>query len=151
MEITQPKFIYSSGLMVSLDPLLLTTVLGSCVAVCLYDNQLKAGGMNHFMLPLWNGSGLASPKFGNIAIERLIKDMESIGSLRGNIVAKVFGGARMLKEQSHFFDIGRRNIDLAFQLLEQENIKITAQSTGGMKGRKIYFNTQTGEVFQKYV
>jgi chemotaxis protein CheD len=151
MEVTEQKFIYSSGLMVSKKPLVLTTVLGSCVAICLFDKKLRAGGMNHFMLPLWNGNGLASPKYGNIAIERLISEMEGIGSKRLDIVAKVFGGGRMLKEQSNFFDIGRRNIDLAFQILQQERITVVANSTGGTKGRKIYFNTQTGEVLQKYV
>jgi chemotaxis protein CheD len=151
MEVTEQKFIYSSGLMVSKKPLVLTTVLGSCVAICLFDKKLRAGGMNHFMLPLWNGNGLASPKYGNIAIERLISEMEGIGSKRLDIVAKVFGGGRMLKEQSNFFDIGRRNIDLAFQMLQQERITVVANSTGGTKGRKIYFNTQTGEVLQKYV
>jgi chemotaxis protein CheD len=151
MEATEQKFIYSSGLMVTKKPLVLTTVLGSCVAICLFDNKLRAGGMNHFMLPLWNGNGLASPKYGNIAIERLISEMEGIGSIRSDIVAKVFGGGRMLKEQSNFFDIGRRNIDLAFQMLRQERITVVANSTGGTKGRKIYFNTQTGEVLQKYV
>ncbi len=107
--------------------------------------------MNHFMLPLWNGNGLASPKYGNIAIERLMNEMEKIGSRKADIIAKVFGGSRMLKDQSNFFDIGKRNIDLAFQLLQQERIAVAAKSTGGEKGRKIYFNTQTGEVFQKYV
>lgn len=151
MVVPEQKFLYSSGLMVSQKPLVLTTVLGSCVAICLFDKELKAGGMNHFMLPLWNGNGLASPKYGNIAIERLINEMESIGSRRADIIAKVFGGGRMLKEQSNFFDIGRRNVDLAFQMLRQERITIVANSTGGTKGRKIYFNTQTGEVLQKYV
>jgi chemotaxis protein CheD len=151
MERAEQKFIYSSGLLVSTKPIILTTVLGSCVAVCLHDNILKAGGMNHYMLPLWNGSGLASPKYGNIAIEKLINEMENLGSKRQNIVAKIFGGARMLKEQSNFFDIGRRNIELAQQILEQERIVIAAKSTGGVKGRKIYFNTQNGEVLQKYV
>lgn len=67
------------------------------------------------------------------------------------MVAKVFGGARMLKGQSEYFDIGKRNIELATEMLKEANIKVVAQSTGGEKGRKIYFNTLTGEVLQKYL
>lgn len=105
--------------------------------------------MNHFMLPFWNGSGLASPKYGNIAMEQLVDRMLKINCKRENLVAKIFGGARMLREQSEFFDIGRRNINLAIQQLADEEIRIVAQSTGGERGRKIYFNTATGEVLQK--
>ncbi|MBF0165687.1 MAG: chemotaxis protein CheD, partial [Magnetococcales bacterium] len=51
----------------------ITTVLGSCIAVCLWDRMRKEGGMNHYKLPLWNGDGLPSPKYGNIAIAKLIE------------------------------------------------------------------------------
>ena len=68
-------FIYPGNLEVSVKPIMFTTILGSCVAVCIWDNKLKFGGMNHFMLPLWNGEGLASPKYGNIAIDKLVKKM----------------------------------------------------------------------------
>ncbi len=125
------------------------TILGSCVAVCLWDKKNKTGGMNHYMLPFWNGSGLASPKYGNIAIGQLIKKMENMGSNPETMVAKIFGGASMLREQSHIFDIGRRNVELAHELLYDNDIKIVAESTGGEKGRKIFFNTKTGEVLQK--
>ncbi|HEX2974864.1 MAG TPA: chemotaxis protein CheD, partial [Bacteroidales bacterium] len=56
-------FLYPSTLFVSREPVIVNTILGSCVAVCLYDTLLKYGGINHYMLPLWNGQGLASPKF----------------------------------------------------------------------------------------
>ncbi|MCF8367175.1 MAG: chemotaxis protein CheD [Bacteroidales bacterium] len=143
------KYIYSSGLYVSDKEIILNTVLGSCVSVCLWDNMKKVGGMNHYMLPLWNGNGLASPKYGNIAIEQLITKVHSFGCKNENIVAKIFGGARMLKEQSQIFDIGRKNIELAYELLARENIRIIAKSTGGERGRKISFNTGSGEVLQK--
>lgn len=145
----ESKYIYSSGLHVTSKPLVLNTVLGSCVSVCLWDTKRRAGGMNHFMLPFWNGSGLASPKYGNIAMEQLVDKMLRMNCRRENLVAKIFGGAKMLREQSEFFDIGRRNINLAIQQLAEEEIRIVARSTGGERGRKIYFNTATGEVLQK--
>jgi len=140
-----------SGLFVSREPNTIVTILGSCVAVCIWDKQLLFGGANHFMLPLWNGSGLASPKYGNIAIEMLIEKMLRSGSDKKNLVAKIFGGAKMLQEQSSIFNIGERNIEVAYEIFKREEITIIAASTGGMRGRKIYYNTQTGEVFQKYL
>lgn len=145
----ETKYIYSSGLFVSEQPLILNTVLGSCVAVCLWDSKNKIGGMNHYMLPYWNGNGLASPKYGNIAITRLINKMIALQGSPQNMLAKIFGGAKMLQEQSNVFDIGRRNIELAHEILSDQKIRIVAESTGGEKGRKIFFNTNTGEVFQR--
>jgi chemotaxis protein CheD len=151
MENTKTKFIYPAGLTVEREPHILSTLLGSCVAVCIWDFKLKFGGMNHFILPLWNGTGLASPKFGNIAIEVLIDKMVGQGSQKENLVAKVFGGASMLSSQSHTYNIGMRNVELAQSLLLKSGINIVASSTGGIKGRKVLFNTNTGDVFLKFL
>jgi chemotaxis protein CheD len=151
MNNSETKYIYSSGLFVSKNPVILNTILGSCISVCLWDSSRKTGGMNHYMLPLWNGNGLASPKYGNIAIEQLIRKMIMQGCAKESMVAKVFGGARMLQDQSQIFDIGKRNIALAQELLGEQKIRIVAQSTGGERGRKIFFNTHTGEVLQRYL
>ena len=126
-------------------------MLGSCVAVCLYDTQLKIGGINHYMLPLWNGTGLASPKYGNIAINKLIERMEKLGSNKANLVAKVFGGGNVLSSSNNTFSIGKRNAQLALDMLAEHKIPIIAQSLGGDHGRQILFNTHTNEVRQKYV
>lgn len=141
-------FLYPSSLYVSRDPHLVTTVLGSCIAVCLFDPKEKTGGINHYMLPLWNGEGLASVKFGNIAIEKLIEEMELRGSIRKNLYAKVFGGANQV---NYSMQIGLRNTEIARKLLIENNINIVAESVGGTQGRKIIFNTYTGEVRMKYV
>ena len=130
---------------------MVSTVLGSCVAVCLYDTQLKIGGINHYMLPLWNGTGLASPKYGNIAINKLIERMEKLGSNKANLVAKVFGGGNVLSSSNNTFSIGKRNAQLALDMLAEHKIPIIAQSLGGDHGRQILFNTHTNEVRQKYV
>ena len=70
-------FLAQSQIFSDTRPHRLSTVLGSCVAVCLWDQRLKFGGMNHYMLPMWNGAGLASPKYGNIAIPKLIEQMNA--------------------------------------------------------------------------
>lgn len=127
---------------------MVTTVLGSCIAVCLFDEKRGIGGINHYMLPFWNGRELASPKYGNIAIESLVKKIEQLGSKRENLVAKVFGGANQL---NHKMGVGQRNIKIAEELLSDLKIKVVAKSLGGHKGRKLNFNTSTGEVFMKYI
>ena len=129
----------------------ITTLLGSCVAVCLWDESLQQGGINHFMMPYWNGNGLASPKYGNIAIEKLIRDMLGLGSRFENITAKVFGGASVLNGEHCVFNIGERNIQLQQKVLDTFGIKVIASSLGGFQGRKLIFNTFTGVVRMKYV
>ena len=144
-------FLYPGAIFVSKKPHFITTILGSCVAVCVWDSVNKTGGMNHFMLPLWNGQGLASPRYGNIAITKLIEKMITNGSLQKNIVFKVFGGGEVIENQSSQFDIGKRNIELAMKTLKDLGIRVLSSSTGGKKGRKIIFNTYTGEVMHKFV
>jgi chemotaxis protein CheD len=130
------------------DPLeyQISTVLGSCVAVCLWDQVMRRGGMNHMMLPFWNGEGLATPKYGNIAMEKLLHKMLSIGCHREHLVAKVFGGANVSGTGLEVFMIGDRNITLAFQMLEEFRIPVVAKDIAGQVGRKIIMNTGTGVV-----
>ncbi|OGW39270.1 MAG: chemotaxis protein CheD [Nitrospirae bacterium GWD2_57_9] len=125
------------------------TVLGSCISVCLWDPRRRIGGINHYMLPFWNGEGLASPRFGNIAIIKLLERMLELGADRRSLQAKVFGGGDMLKATSALMNIGQRNIVLAQDLLRDERIPIVSADTGGKHGRKLLFNTQTGVVLVK--
>ncbi len=131
------------------DEYTVTTVLGSCVSVCLWDPAAGIGGINHYMLPLWNGDGLASPRYGNIAIEKLIAKMLDIGAERSRLRAKVFGGGDVLKVTSAFMNIGARNVVLAQDVLREEKIPIISADTGGQNGRKLLFNTRTGVVLVK--
>jgi len=125
-----------------------TTVLGSCVSVCLWDAAVRVGGINHYLLPLWNGEGLATPKYGNIAIIKLIEKVQSLGA-GGKMVAKVFGGASMWEKTEGLLAIGQRNIDLALELLEKNRIPVVSRDLGGPVGRKIIFNTADGSVLLK--
>ena len=128
---------------------LVTTVLGSCVSVCLWDCARNRGGINHYMLPFWNGEGLASPKYGNIAIAKLLERMLELGSERRSLRAKVFGGGVVLNVTNPFMNIGERNVQLAEDMLRSENIPIISADTGGKVGRKLIFNTETGTVLLK--
>ncbi len=144
-------YLYPSFIKVTRGPIQIHTILGSCVAVCLYDSSRKIGGMNHFMLPLWNGKGLASPKYGNIAMQKLLSSLLDQGALRNKIVAKVFGGANVLEFNTGGTHIGQRNTELAFSTLDEMKIKVVAKSTGGELGRKIIFDVADGKVHQRMI
>jgi chemotaxis protein CheD len=125
---------------------LVSTVLGSCVAICLWDSHLEIGGINHYMLALWNGEGLPTPKYGNIAINNLLRRMTDRGRSKERFVAKIFGGANVIGTRQGPDTIGDRNIAIAREMLAQEKIPITAADVGGDFGRKIVYNTRTGVV-----
>jgi chemotaxis protein CheD len=141
-------FLFPSTLFASQDHYIVDTVLGSCIAVCLYDTNLGYGGMNHFMMPYWNGKGLATPKYGNIAVDKLYEKMLALGSNPQNLIAKVFGGATQMNSK---LSIGDRNYEVAMDQLSKHNIRIAASSVGGNKGRKIKFDTRSGQVLMKYL
>ena len=151
MIISQSHFLYPAAMFASRRPSLVSTILGSCVAVCLWDRKLEFGGINHYMLPLWNGQGLPSPKYGNIANTKLIQRMISLGSDPENLIAKIFGGGEILLSNNDQFHVGIRNIQIALDMLKDENIPVVGKSVGGDSGRKIQFNTQTGMIRQSLI
>lgn len=146
-----PYFLHPSTIYICKDPQWITTVLGSCVAVCFFDKKRNIGGINHYMLPYWNGDGLEFPKYGNVAILQLFQKMLEIGAKKEDMVCKIFGGAEVFNEHHSVFSVGRRNIELAYKLVAELGISIVSSSTGGKQGRKILYNTGTGEVLQKYL
>jgi len=146
---TKKHYLYQSTIFAEKEQHIVDTILGSCISVCLYDPKLKIGGINHYMLPLWNGVGLATPKYGNIAIEKLIEKMQELGSLKSNLIAKVFGGACQIHNSS--INIGERNTQIARELLAAHRIRIIAESVGGSIGRKMRFDTGTGVVLMKFL
>ncbi|KJU86965.1 chemotaxis protein CheD [Candidatus Magnetobacterium bavaricum] len=144
-------FLYPGNIYVQREACTITTILGSCVAVCLWDPVLKYGGMNHYLLPLWNGEGLPSPRFGNIAISKLIEKMLSLGCNKKSLKAKVFGGASLMQQSSGLLNVGERNVIVAEDVLAEEGISIMSSDLGGNLGRKIVFKTDTGGVLLKKV
>lgn len=145
------KFIHVGEIFVGIKPTEIVTVLGSCVSVCLYDKAELIGGMNHYLLPLWNGNGLESPKYGNIAIPKLIENMENIGCLKRNMEAKIFGGANIHKTNSEGQMIGQKNVLIAKEILRAHGICIKAEDTGGNNGRRIMMISDANRIMLKYV
>ncbi len=148
-EAVNSYFLHPGGLFVKNTEYVVRTVLGSCVSVCLWDPVLQAGGINHYMLALWNGEGLPSPRYGNIAIPKLIENMLKLGCKRQNLQAKIFGGAAVIGNSTGVLNIGTRNIELADDILKDEKIPIIGRDVDGNSGRKILFNTRTGRVLLK--
>lgn len=145
--------IHIGGLYASKEPAVIETLLGSCVAVCLFDPVEQIGGMNHILLP-----GKADLKhydvvsrYGINAMELLINKLMNLGSKRYPLVAKVFGGAHVLPAISHENGMGRKNVEFVLEFLHMETIPITSRDTGGCRARKIYFHTDTGEVLLKRI
>ncbi|HKM62778.1 MAG TPA: chemotaxis protein CheD [Acidisphaera sp.] len=124
---------------------MLTAVLGSCVAACIYDPQARIGGMNHILLPdhAHAGGEAARNTQGVHLMELLINALMRSGAARDRLVAKLFGGARVLAGVS---DIGARNARFAEHFLDYEGIPIAVRELGGSRGRRIQFWPATGRV-----
>jgi len=147
---TQPvtiptHYLYPGTIFAPRERHLVTTVLGSCVSVCLWSADAQVGGINHYLLPLWNGEGLPTPKYGNVAIMRLIEKVRGLAG-GGKLIAKVFGGASMWAQSTGALAVGERNVELALRVLEEQRIQIVGKDLHGEMGRKIIFDTQTGSV-----
>lgn len=140
------KYLVPSSIITSRQPVIIKTVLGSCISVCMFDPKNKIGGMNHFMMPYWQGVGLATPKFGNIAMRKLYDSLLKMGAAKEHLISKVFGGAEMLNITSETFNIGKKNIAASNAFLNEFEIPVYSSDVGGKQGRKILFNTSTGEV-----
>jgi chemotaxis protein CheD len=138
-------YLHAGHIFVSRDPSRVTTILGSCVAVGLWDPNTGIGGINHFLLPQWTGSDLESPRFGNVAVRALIREVVAAGGRRRTLQAKLFGGACVLRAfQSGGWHLGRKNVDVARQVLLDEAIPVTVEDVEGERGRKLIFQTHDG-------
>ncbi len=131
-------------ILIANKPTVISTVLGSCVSVCLYDRKRKAGGMNHFQLPSTKRSDGATARYGNVATLALIGMMVDEGSRIKHLEAQLFGGA--FNPEISARDVGRENIRVAIHVLRKKGIHIVSEDVGGERGRKIVFDTNSNEI-----
>jgi len=126
-----------------------TTILGSCVAVCLWDEAKGIGGVNHFLLP----AGLpASPRFGDVAVPLLIERLLELGACRSRLRAKVFGGASVLDAfRGEAEPLGARNVEAAREQLRDAQIRVVGEDVGGFFGRKLLFEVPTGSAWVRAI
>jgi chemotaxis protein CheD len=150
MALEQIHVVGGQCLVVHEADIVLTTVLGSCVSVCLYDPVIGVGGMNHYLLPL--GDDRDSPelhgRYGSLSIPMLIDGLCEMGAVPSRMKAKLYGGGRMFLGTS---DIGEKNSRLALELVQEAGIEIVAASLGGTKARNIRFHTSTGRTWVRVI
>jgi chemotaxis protein CheD len=132
------------------QPSRVTTILGSCVSVCLFERDGVLGGMNHFLLPSAPTVAAASTRYGDCAVDVLVKRLLALGATRERLIAKVFGGANVL----HAFaegsrHIGAANVEMARVALARHGIPIGAEDVGGTRGRKLVFSAPDGAAWVK--
>jgi len=129
----------------------LATLLGSCVAVCLWDPQLRVGGLNHFMLPKFEKSAnkdLDVLLCGNFCMEALINGMLARGARKTRLQGKAFGGGNVISALTGV-TVGQRNAEFAREWLAREGITLVASDLMGPWSRKVILDPQTGEAFCK--
>lgn len=140
-------FINPGELIFSKKPVILKTVLGSCVAVILYDKILKYAGLCHYLLPIAPADEYASTKYGNIAIKVLLNKFFKNFSKIENIVAYIIGGAFVVFDEREIFFIGDRNVEVAQNILKKNDIYIKAMNTGGDYGRRVIYNSLIDKLY----
>lgn len=146
MTLTKRYTVFSGQFIITSVPAVIVTVLGSCVAVCLFDIGRGLAGMNHFLLPGTEQDEAGDPSRGLSATRMLIRSMLNRGSAAENMEAKIFGGCNSLYKNNDQFKIGERNIGIAREVLNEYRICIAAQNVGGCNGRRVEFDTSTGIV-----
>lgn len=132
-------------------PMVIVTVLGSCVAACIRDKESGVGGMNHFMLPDGAGPSKASAvsmRYGAYAMDTLIDQLLKAGARRENLEAKVFGGGNVLSGFTTI-SVGERNAQFARDYLQAKRIRILAEDLNDVHPRKVYFFPESGKVLVK--
>lgn len=121
----------------------MTTVLGSCIAACIFDPNKKIGGMNHFLLPEAMSGNSSNVKYGAYLMELLLNDLLKSGAQRRHMRAKLYGGSKM---NISVGNVGERNIAFVQKYLQNEGIPIEANDLGGNHSRRVIFYPTTGEV-----
>jgi len=136
----------------SAEPCQIKTILGSCVAICLWDKRRSAGGMNHFLLPSSREGQPASLRFADEATRVLIEQLRALGCRPPNLRAKIFGGAALFQLRDRYpTSLGAKNVAVALGLMKTAGIPVAAQETGGAMGRKVIFNTDDGAAWSQTI
>jgi chemotaxis protein CheD len=135
---------------VLVKPAVVTTILGSCVSVCLWDEVLRIGAITHYLLPAPIAGGGESSRFGSTAIPQIYEELRHHGA--SSLIAKVFGGSSMNSALAATGgDLGSQNVAMAMRTLQDLGIAVTGSDTGGSIGRKLLFQTDDGTAWVKFL
>lgn len=141
------KFLRPGEFHASRRPVMTETLVGSCVTVCLYNTKEGFGAMNHFLRDRpKDESDSQIGAYGTSATRQIVKAMLKIDAEPRHYRAAVFGGATVLRTPSADGAIGQANVAAALEVLKSAGIRVVRQEVGGSRGRRVRFNTQTGEI-----
>lgn len=143
-------FLHAGQVFISAEAQAVSIILGSCAAVCVWDPVKAIGGATHFLLPHWDGRGVSSPRYGDVAVSVLLHKLLEAGADRGQLRAKVFGGGCLfdsLRETSSNLEphLGSRNVATALNMLAKARIPVVSKIVGVNRGQRIRFRTDTGD------
>ncbi len=141
-------FLYPGQIFTATEPTTITTILGSCAAVCLWDKRQRIGGMNHYLLADGDDDGPNRFRYGNNANTALLQQLISLGSQIKDLQAKIFGGASAFSirpEES----LGQKNVELAEEFVYKKGIPLLLKDVCGSRGRRLSFQTHDGATFIK--
>lgn len=145
-------YLLPGELFASAEPYQIKTILGSCVAICLWDKRRRAGGMNHFLLPTSREDQPASLRYADEATRVLLEHLNSLGCRPPNLRAKIFGGAALFQTRDVYAStLGAKNVSAALDLMKRAGIPVIAKETGGAQGRKVLFNTDDGVAWSRRI
>lgn len=154
-----PKvFLQTGDCFLGVQPTLVTTVLGSCLAVTIHAPQFGIGTICHAFLPdssdMKKGHGPDPQicRFVDTALQNMLESIDKLGIPRRELVIKMFGGSTGIAVrgmENSSYNIGRRNVEMARKMLKFARLDIAAEDVGGAQGRKLMFQTQTGEIWLK--
>lgn len=147
-------FLKPGEIKISKESDLIVTVLGSCVAIVLYNREHKVGAMCHGVMPTMKSdeTGINRFKYVDQSFLYMLKHFQKMGIEPKKLEVKVFGGSETLRipnKKSRLTSVGKSNVYVAFRMIEKAKMNLTAFDVGGHTGRKIYFYTNTGEVLLK--
>ena len=136
---------------------LISTTLGSCVSACIWDEEHKVGGMNHFMLPLtdkqesevtWGDVATDATRYGNYAMEYLINELLKHGGEKSQFKVKLFGGGKVLEGAGN---VGMQNVNFVLDYVKTEGLNLISQDLGDVYPRKVLFDPLTGRAWMKRI
>jgi chemotaxis protein CheD len=132
----------------SAEPFVVTTIVGSSVAVCLWDQENQIGGVNHFLLPEAPDEEESSARYADTANETLLSQMLALGANFYHLEAKIFGGSEPAITFGNSIEcLGARNVKAAVRFLDVKGIRLSTKQVGGKSGRKLVFQTDDGQVW----
>jgi chemotaxis protein CheD len=145
-------YLHPGKIFASAEPTAVTTILGSCVAVCLWDPAVATGGVAHFVLPRGAGDQASALRYGNVAVPQLVQRLIDLGCSIDRLRAKLFGGACVIAAfQRVGGQLGLGNAESARGLLAAAGVPVLVEDLGGRRGRKLIFQVDDGTAWVKFL